>query len=367
MGKQLALDFSTTSPALPTGAKRDGLLLKTSPVSLAANKGETLRLWLERWLGAESIRQRSGGRIPVSALDPKDSLNGPYWMRNGSDWRSGASVCSLSAILVTGPIDPRYFLSPLACQGILRRAEKRGKALPEQLRVALQAVVDSERISTSPADCSQSPSASMVGGQGRIDAESETFIPMVTHALKGEGHDASEDGTGRGVPLVPVVYPCLRGGNQYNNSDAGMEAQMVIPVAFSCKDHGADAGELSPTLRAMGHDGSHANAGGQVAIAIQERAVSENLENGPQGKGYQPNLAYTLEVRNKVQSVATHWAVRRLLPVECERLQGFPDGWTAVTHRKKPAADGPRYKAIGNSKAVPVVRWIGRRIMTAME
>jgi DNA (cytosine-5)-methyltransferase 1 len=51
--------------------------------------------------------------------------------------------------------------------------------------------------------------------------------------------------------------------------------------------------------------------------------------------------------------------VRRLTPIECERLQGFPDGWTDVPYRGKPAADGPRYKAIGNSKATTVVRWIG--------
>ena len=55
-------------------------------------------------------------------------------------------------------------------------------------------------------------------------------------------------------------------------------------------------------------------------------------------------------------------AVRRLTPVECERLQGFPDDWTNIPYRGKPAADGPRYKAIGNSMAVPVMRWIGERI-----
>lgn len=58
-------------------------------------------------------------------------------------------------------------------------------------------------------------------------------------------------------------------------------------------------------------------------------------------------------------------AVRRLTPVECERLQGFPDGFTAIPWRKKDAADcpdGPRYKALGNSMAVPVMRWIGERI-----
>ena len=56
--------------------------------------------------------------------------------------------------------------------------------------------------------------------------------------------------------------------------------------------------------------------------------------------------------------------MRRLTPRECESLQGFPDDYTLVPNRGKPAADGPRYKALGNSMAVPVMRWIGRRIDT---
>jgi DNA (cytosine-5)-methyltransferase 1 len=60
--------------------------------------------------------------------------------------------------------------------------------------------------------------------------------------------------------------------------------------------------------------------------------------------------------------IATTWAVRRLTPLECERLQAFPDGYTAVPYRKKPAADGPRYKALGNSMAANAMRWLGRRI-----
>lgn len=54
--------------------------------------------------------------------------------------------------------------------------------------------------------------------------------------------------------------------------------------------------------------------------------------------------------------------VRRLTPRECERLQGFPDDYTQIPYRGKPAADGPRYQALGNSMAVPVVRWIGERL-----
>ena len=59
---------------------------------------------------------------------------------------------------------------------------------------------------------------------------------------------------------------------------------------------------------------------------------------------------------------ATAMQVRRLTPRECERLQGLPDDWTRVTYRGKPACDGPRYRAVGNSMAVPVMRWIGERI-----
>jgi DNA (cytosine-5)-methyltransferase 1 len=100
-------------------------------------------------------------------------------------------------------------------------------------------------------------------------------------------------------------------------------------VAFSAKDYGADATEeLFPTLRAGGFTNSHQNGGVMPAVSILS-------------------------------------TVRRLTPVECERLQGFPDNFTAIPWRKKGAEDcpdGPRYKALGNSMAVPVMRWIGERI-----
>ena len=63
-----------------------------------------------------------------------------------------------------------------------------------------------------------------------------------------------------------------------------------------------------------------------------------------------------------IVAVSGTLAVRRLTPRECERLQGMPDDYTLIPYRGKPAADGPRYRAIGNSMAVPVMRWIGRRI-----
>ncbi|HFQ7154430.1 TPA: DNA cytosine methyltransferase [Pseudomonas aeruginosa] len=126
----------------------------------------------------------------------------------------------------------------------------------------------------------------------------------ITHTMKAEGLDASEDGTGRGQPIISVS---LRGRDGGGTIEAG--------------------DEIATCLRAS-------SGGGDKPHAL------------------------------------VHSAVRRLTPRECERLQGFPDDYTLIPWRGKPAEecpDGPRYKAIGNSKAVPVVRWIGRRLKAHLE
>ena len=138
----------------------------------------------------------------------------------------------------------------------------------------------------------------------------------------------------------------------------------TLVTAFSAKDHGADAGPLAPTLRAMPHDRSHANAGGQVAVCFESR-VARNGRGGP--SGIVPPLKAQSGGTGRgdgapLLAVGGPLAVRRLTPRECERLQGMPDDYTLIPYRGKPAADGPRYRAIGNSMAVPVMRWIGRRI-----
>jgi DNA (cytosine-5)-methyltransferase 1 len=148
-------------------------------------------------------------------------------------------------------------------------------------------------------------------GKGYGDGEMSGggLIPETAHTLKA-AFEASEDGSGRGTPLVP-------------------EAQ---PMAFDCKASGRNgfsvSDEIAPTIRAMGSASSHQNAGGQVAISH-------------------------------------NYSVRRLIPVECERLQGFWDNYTLIPWRGKVAEfcpDGPRYKSMGNSMPVNVMRWLGRRI-----
>ena len=91
-------------------------------------------------------------------------------------------------------------------------------------------------------------------------------------------------------------------------------------------------------------------------------AIDDNLAGCLKVGGEPPMVVYQSDSTPMVLYEGTYWTVRRLMPVECERLQGFPDGWTEIEYRGKPAADGPRYKALGNSMAVPVMRWIGERI-----
>jgi DNA (cytosine-5)-methyltransferase 1 len=135
----------------------------------------------------------------------------------------------------------------------------------------------------------------------------------------------------------------------------------------------------------------------QNPISIHPHCIGRAPESGPQGKEYlMDGSAYCMDSRGQPQAVvaptltasndpsrspqsseitaqvaavsAATMQVRRLTPVECERLQGFPDNYTAIPWRKKPiedCPDGPRYKALGNSMAVPVMAWIGKRIANA--
>ncbi|EKR1420444.1 Dam family site-specific DNA-(adenine-N6)-methyltransferase [Salmonella enterica subsp. diarizonae serovar 50:z:z52] len=142
-------------------------------------------------------------------------------------------------------------------------------------------------------------------------------------------------------------------------------------IAFSYKDHGADAAvDMSPTLRAGNHDTSHANSGQPPAIAYAFKA-GQGAKAGEIGYAEEqsPTLTSASSGINLTPAVIHGVAVRRLTPVECERLQGFPDNHTLISWRGKDAADcpdGPRYKAIGNSMAVPVMRWIGEHIAAAL-
>jgi DNA (cytosine-5)-methyltransferase 1 len=234
---------------------------------------------------------------------------------------------------------------------------------------------------------------------------------LVAHTLRGDGFDASEDGTGRGTPLIPVAYRIAGDGCVFEEGNTTAPLTTATDpcaniLAFSGKDDGRDVTlDLSPTLRSVNHDGSHANGGGQVAIAYpilepgSRTGVSTTDPRAGSGIGEDGDPMYTLQA-GKTHGIAVSLrgreggatadlsgdtmpalrasqgggdkphvllpsAVRRLTPEECELLQGMPTGYTRIPWRNKPSEvcpDGPRYKSIGNSMAVPCVRWIFDRL-----
>jgi DNA (cytosine-5)-methyltransferase 1 len=186
------------------------------------------------------------------------------------------------------------------------------------------------------------------GGMNRQDCETETLI---AHTLRAEGFDASEDGTGRGTPLVPVAFHPTQDpissvdGTTHAMSAGSKGGNATVAVAIPIN---ADALRGDGTARTPSPDA-------EGRVRLRDPGLGIGRDGDPAG---------TLNA-TQPGAVATTTAVRRLTPRECERLQGFPDDWTLIPWRGRPAAecpDGPRYKSLGNSMAVPCMRWIGERI-----
>jgi DNA (cytosine-5)-methyltransferase 1 len=256
-----------------------------------------------------------------------------------------------------------------------------------------------------------------------MDFESETFVAsfapaisasnpygdhgsreglLVTHALRADGFDASEDGTGRGTPLVPVAQvlcascgdffathdeihglapaECPRCGEEHNlravayrtSGNCGAwatgdtvdalttgtdPASHVLAFELRGRDEGAQPevcgdGSSAGLLRAS----SGGSSRDYVAFDTTQITSAGNYSN-PQPS----DACHPLSAGAHPPAIARA-GVRRLTPRECERLQGFPDNFTVIPWRGGMAPDGPRYKALGNSMAVPCMAWIGRRI-----
>ena len=136
---------------------------------------------------------------------------------------------------------------------------------------------------------------------------------------------------------------------------------------FVCYDNHAqdsrmsETGDVAPTISARSGTGGNNLP---VVHCIAENIIGRKPENGGNGKGFQENLSYTLDTAG-VHDVCIRSFARKLTPLECERLMGFPDNWTRISWRGKPPEECPdqhRYRACGNSMCVNVMRWIGRRI-----
>ena len=242
---------------------------------------------------------RTGEKPSETAVQEMLSVWGPH---------SVAEESRLSQILEVNPL-PKYNLTAKACLGILRRAERRGRDLPKLLKAVL---------------IRQSQGASP---QERTEAPAPTEAPT-SYAVRLQAR------MGTGSNQVPLTYQ-MNGFGDYRAAE----------VASSCKQR--DFKGSTDIVCAV--DFRNFRESGEVNGTLQAK------ESGGQ----------SLNLNNTVRQ---NMVVRRLTPMECERLQGFPDHWTDIGEwtdekgKKHKDADSPRYKALGNSIALPFWDWMLRRM-----
>ena len=352
----------------------------------------------------------AGNLLGQFEWEMRSALHGGAFLRNTGPSPRDATESCLSQILEDHP-PKKYYLTTAACLGILRRAKERGKPLPKALDTALRIQAgliglpegrektvpfDDSAVLAQPGMKQQTFAASFSAGASAT-AGTIGYAEEVAPTLKGSP-------SGNCMPSVMCLHD--QGGQRMDvceNMTGTLRANEKGHQPLVYENHGVDAriresGEVSPTVTARFGTG-----GGNTPL-VQEpnevycivgNIIDRQPENGGNGCGYQENLAYTIttvdrhavyarqrvdEFRNddiaSTQSArqakdATDLIVepdrqhaqliRRLTPLECERLQGFPDDWTNIPG----ASDSARYRALGNSVAIPCVEFIMRSLKEA--
>lgn len=355
----------------------------------------------------------AGNLLGQFEWEMRSALHGGAFLRNTGPSPRDATESCLSQILEDHP-PKKYYLTTAACLGILRRAKERGKPLPKALDTALRIQAgliglpegrektvpfDDSAVLAQPGMKQQTFAASFSAGASAT-AGTIGYAEEVAPTLKGSP-------SGNCMPSVLCVND--QGGKRIDLSEdmsGTLRANEKGHQPLVYENHGIDAriresGEISPTVIAR-----YGTGGGNTPL-IQEsdvycivgNVIDRQPENGGNGAGYQQDLSYTLTAMDRhavyarqrvdefkdddiastqsarqskdttdlVMEPDRQYAqlVRRLTPLECERLQGFLDDWTNIPG----ASDSARYRALGNSIPVPCVEFIMKSLqaVAAME
>lgn len=351
---------------------------------------------------------------------------GELTTRNTGECPNAVVVSRLSQILEETP-HPKYNLTPKACQGILRRAERRGKDLPKLLKAVLirqsQGASPQER-TEAPAP-TEAPTSYAVRIRGGCDGGGKgALVQTEKSGTLGTGNDqtifcmATQQGgaelrTDDRAPTLtaaagmsgnnqPVVCAGFKLGNSEQARSIGYQEELsptlnaecggnkpavVAPAVALDMTHACDVirecGEKVPALQArMGTGGNQvpltygigngqANEAGIMAEEVSQTlntmhdaqaVMCEDVSHALRAKA---NCAYREDAETYL---VQNMVVRRLTPLECTRLQGYPDGWVDIGDwtdekgKKHKDADSPKYKALGNSIALPFWDWMLRRM-----
>lgn len=412
---------------------------KTCPEHSAATKGETSRQSSKRSSASQSRKppilkclKKAGqlGGATTMKWEDDGAWLGECMTRNTGESPNAAVESRLSQILEVTPQE-KYSLSAKACQGILRRAERRGKDLPDLLKTVLLMQ------SGSGGGCDGGGKGALV--QTEKSGTLGTGNDQTIFCLQGNGIDRADTAgcNGKGwredvsYTLNTIDRPAVCAGFKLGNSEQARsigyaEEQAPTlnaecggnkPAVLCLNDQGGNvmgvSHDVSGTLRAQEHghqpsilDMSHAcdviRDCGETAPSLQARmgtggnqipltyqTVTGTLSPGAHAGSYNgqdahndmlvcvvaPDVAHARRAKASCACredaetyLVQNMVVRRLTPMECERLQGFPDRWTDIGEwmdskgKRRKDADSPRYKALGNSIALPFWDFLAKRI-----
>lgn len=352
---------------------------KMSPEHSAATKGETLRQSSKRSSASQSRKppilkclKKAGqlGGATTMRWEDDGAWLGECMMRNTGEFPNAAVGSRLSQILEATP-QGKYSLSAKACQGILRRAERRGKDLPETLKTVL--LMQSEN-----AECGWNKPAVVAPAVMCLNDQGGNVI--------GVSHDVSGTLRAQEHGHQPAVIAFAQNQRKEVRNVGDKAVSLAAEVGMHCQTFVAldmshacdvirDCGEVAPSLQArmgtgenqipltyqmQGFGDYHA---GEVASSCKQRDFKGSTDLVCAVAKSNGGTSYNLQ-----NTVRTGMIVRRLTPMECERLQGYPDGWTDIGEwmdskgKRRKDADSPRYKALGNSIALPFWDFLAKRI-----
>lgn len=384
----------------------------------AATTEKTLPQSLKKRSGSSSRKPplflclKKDGPQADASWETDGALLGEFSMRSfGESPRHGVESY-LSQILEDNP-HQKYYLSAKACRGILNRAARRGKDLPEALKAAL--LLQSE----SGGGCDGGGKGALV--QTEVSGTLGCNNDQTVFCLQGNGIDRADTAgcNGRGwkenvsYTLNTIDRPAVCAGFKLGNSEkarsigyceeqaptlnaeCGGNKPAILDMSHAC-DVIRDCGGIAPSLQARMGTG-----GNQVPLTYQMQGFGDYREGNVASNCKQrdfkgsTDLVCAVDCRNGTENadvngtlqaksnggtsynlqnvVRENMLVRRLTPLECERLQGFPDGWTDIGEwvdskgKKRKTTDSARYKALGNSIALPPWKWVLKRLCAQYE
>ena len=315
-----------------------------------------------------NLREKAENGLNQAQFPVMDGLwHGDSSMLNIGECPNVVKESRLSWILEDN-VPQKYYLSARACQGILTRASRRGKPLPDILRQALLDVIGGGKSYTL-----KIRSGCAGGGKGAL-VQTEKSAMLST--LQDQTLICLADNTSLHNLKQKICVLNDQGGSVMNVSydivgTIRAQEHGHQPIVF--ESHSQDArytqqGNTSPACTAQWGTGGNNMplVAEKKAFAMQRIGEYKESEQASTMKSRDYKDATDLIAEKETKNL--QWIVRRLTPVECERLQGFPDGWTDIGEwfdengKKHKPADSPRYKALGNSIALPQWYWIFQKM-----